>query len=301
MRTGKKIALGFLGTVLLLATGFRLRYGSNAPVFDEALYAVDAAPYRPFDAAAWARVLARRVDDQGRVDFAGLATDGADLERFLRQAAFLAPAELVAFSAEQRLGFWIDVFHAGVLRAVARSYPIEPDLLLQIPFPANSVKQIHRLKFFRREQLLVAGERITLQEIEDRKIWDEHRDLRSLFALHRAALSSPPIAREPYFGSALGERLDRQVRAFLASQNGVRWNEARKTLALSRLFEWNEARFLEAAGSGEEIPGYKAEGAAMLRFALHYAPAEQAARIRAGGFALDAFGFDWALTEARSR
>jgi hypothetical protein len=301
VRTGKKIALGFLGTVLLLATGFRLRYGSNAPVFDEALYAVDPAPYRPFDAVAWARVLAQRVDEQGRVDFAGLAADGADLERFLRQAAFLAPAELAAFSSEQRLGFWIDVFHAGLLRAVARSYPIEPDLLLQIPFPANSVKQIHRLKFFRREQLLVAGERLTLQEIEDRKIWGEHRDLRSLFALYRAARSSPPLARTPYYGSALGERLDSHVRAFLASEQGLRWNEARKTLALSRLFEWNEARFLEVLGSGEEIPGYKAEGAAMLRFALRYAPAEVAARIRAGGFALDAFGFDWALAEARPR
>jgi hypothetical protein len=301
VRTGKKIAIGFLGTVVVLATGFRLRYGSNAPVFDAALYAVDPAPYRPFDISAWARVLTSRVDEQGRVDFAGLAADGADLERFLRQAAFLAPTELAAFPPEQRLGFWIDVFHAGLLRAVARSYPIEPDLLLQIPFPANSVKQIHRLKFFRREQLLVAGERITLQAIEDRKIWDEHRDLRALFALHRAARSSPPLARMPYFGSALDERLEAQVRAFLASENGVRWNEPRKTLALSRLFEWNEARFLEAIGSGEEIPGYKAEGAAMLRFTARYAPPEHAARIRAGSFALDAFGYDWTLSEARAR
>ena len=53
-----------------------------------------------------------------------------------------------------------------------------------------------------------------------------------------------------------------------------------------------------ACGSGEEVPGFQREGAAMLRFAARYAPPEIAAVIRAGGYSLDAFGFDWTLDEA---
>lgn len=300
MRKNKQIVIGFVGTLVLLAMGFRWRYGSNAPVFDEALYTFELAAYRPFEVSAWARVLDACVDAEGRVDFASLAAQGNDLERFLRQAAALPAAELTAMEPSQRLGFWLDVFHAGVLRAVARNYPIEGDLLLSIPFPANSVKQIHRLKFFRREQLLVAGERITLQEIEEQKIWGEARDPRALFVMYRAAKSSPPMQRAPYYGSAMDARLDLQVRAFLASQRGLRWNAERRILALSRLFEWNEERLLAVLGSGEEIPGFKAQGAAMLRFALRYAPADAAAAIRAGDYTLDAIGFDWTLEEAPS-
>ncbi len=48
----------------------------------------------PYEAAVsdWSRVLARFVDEEGRIDFRGLADDRADLDRFVEYISRVSPA-----------------------------------------------------------------------------------------------------------------------------------------------------------------------------------------------------------------
>ena len=184
-----------------------------------------ASPEMTFDPSAWGRVLDRYAIDGG-LDYAGLAADRADLDAFL---AALETAEPAGWSSAEQIAFWSNAYNAVVAEYVLELYP-----------DVASVKDV--AGFFDAKRRRVAGEELTLDEIETRG-----RDLgdpRIHFAVVCASTSCPDLPSEPFDPERLDEQLDRLTREFLADpEKGLRYDEADNTLWLSSIFKWYAGDF----------------------------------------------------------
>jgi hypothetical protein len=228
------------------------------------------------DHYAWEQVLKEVVQD-GTVDYAGLATQPGLLPGYLEQVANAHVAHLD--SAESQLAFWINAYNACAIMGVLDHYPV------------RSVKEVNG--FFDRLRYPVAGESLTLNEIEARG--RALGDWRIHFALVCASSSCPPLRNEAYVPERLNEQLAEQTRRFLADeQRGLRVESA--GVWVSRMFKWYELDFMPAGGlsAGALLP--------ILRpyLELSVADAWGAALLRDPKLPLRFLDYDWALNERRT-
>ncbi|MHC4415457.1 MAG: DUF547 domain-containing protein [Planctomycetota bacterium] len=130
---------------------------------------------------------------------------------------------------KEKLAFWCNVYNANVLfhaRRVAR----RPD--------ASSVRDIPG--FFDEVPIVVAGERMTLNQLENDLI-RPLGDPRIHGALVCAAMSCPPLRREPFRAEKLDEQLDEQCRRWINDPSKCRVSGS--TLWLSEILKWYEGDF----------------------------------------------------------
>ena len=179
------------------------------------------------DHAPWDQLLHRYVR-QGLVDYRGLQSERAGLDRYLTSLADLDPAQLP--SPQAQLAFWINAYNACVMKGVLDASPIK------------SVKDVKG--FFDRLHYRVGGESLTLNAIEAKG--RAVGDWRIHFTVVCASSSCPPIRAEAYIPERLQEQLTDQTTRFLSdSRNGWRVDDA--TLRVSKLFDWYAADFVPPA------------------------------------------------------
>lgn len=190
-------------------------------------------PERGFSHARLARVLDRFVDEQGRVDYAGLGADRGDLEAYLALLAQASPSiSPERFdSVAAKLAYYINAYNAFVLYGVTE----RPELV--------SVYEA-RLDFFVLTRYPVGSAQLSLYELEN----DVVRPLgepRAHFALNCASLGCPQLPRTPFTAEQLEVQLARETRAFCADPDNIRLNG--DTVEVSQIFEWYSEDF-EADG-----------------------------------------------------
>lgn len=119
--------------------------------------------------------------------------------------------------------------------------------------------------FFKELGHKVAGEVLTLDELEHKIIRPRFADARVHFALVCAAMSCPPLTASAFRGSSLDRVLDRLTRSFVNSWNGVRIQG--DTVRVSQLFSWFANDFKRDAGSvGRYLARYhKSAGGRLAR------------------------------------
>ncbi len=189
-----------------------------------------AAPGVP--QAAWARVLARHVDDRGQVDFAGLATDDADLRAWV--AAIAAPRSF-ATPADQ-LAFHINAYN-GLAMYVVLAQGIPERLSLA-----------GRLHFFKLTRVVVGGAPTSLYDYENdviRKLGEP----RIHFALNCMAVSCPRLPRKPFTATGLDAELDAAAREFFNDPRHVAVEPAARSALVSAILDFFPEDFLAVSPS----------------------------------------------------
>ncbi len=236
--------------------------------------AVEAYPRRPggpvFDHAAWGRVLARHVQSDGRVDYAALAQDTADLERYLDE---LATAELDALGRDERLALALNAYNAFTLRLVLDHLPLA------------SIRDIPAAERWRGRSWLLGGAPITLEELEHGEVRAHYVDARVHFALNCASASCPSLAAEPFRGARLEQQLDACARRAHGDPHSFAFDPASRTLRLTRLYDWYASDFARDAGS-------------TLEFAARYDAQLAAALARGEEPRVEWIPYDWSLNAA---
>lgn len=137
--------------------------------------------------------------------------------------------------AEARKAFWINAYNVFVIRSVIEHYPVQ------------SPRDVYG--FFNTRRHRVAGQLLTLDEIEKRKLRAEYSDARIHFALVCAAASCPPLISEAYRPGKLDSQLDRQTRKFVNDSAFVRWDRESDRVLLSKIFKWYGTDFTQNASS----------------------------------------------------
>jgi hypothetical protein len=225
-------------------------------------------PQPGLNVSEYERLLKTYVTDEGWVDYGGLARERGALNEFL-DALGAVSADSFKDDAE-RLAFWINAYNAFTLA----------DALDLVYGKVQGVQKVE--KFFNGRKHVVAGENLTLDEIETRGR-DMH-DPRIHFAIVCASASCPKLQRFAYRSEVLNSQLEQAARQFFADQNrGLRFDSEKNELRVSPILKWYAGDFSSAGGSE------------VLNVISKYAPAEVANSIKRSPPTLHYFNYDWSL------
>ena len=184
---------------------------------------------------AWAAVLSRFVDEKGRVDFAGVAREPADLEAFVEYVSRVGPkTEPASFpTPESRLAYWINSYNALAMHNVVRS---------GIPDDLDKI----RVRFFYRDSFRLDGSYISLYDLENRVI-RPLGDPRVHAALNCMARGCPRLPREPFASAALDAQLEAATREFFNDDRHVLLEPEKQAVAFSQILEFYTKDFLKSS------------------------------------------------------
>jgi hypothetical protein len=248
-----------------------------------------------FDYDAYAKVLARYVDDRGLVDYAALHANRRGLDAYAGALARLDRGEYGAWGTDEKIAFWINAYNGLTLKLIVDHYPIESSFLRSTVYPKNSIMQIPgRWKKVTHE---VMGEAMTLDAIEHDVLRAQFDEPRIHMALVCAARSCPTLRNEPYVAARLDEQLDGQTRQFLADDTKFRIDRQGGKVYLSAIFDWFAGDFVGRYGSGDP-PGRRSEKTqAVINFVMRYVGEADAAYLASGDYRVKYLDYDWTLNE----
>lgn len=205
----------------------------------------------------------RKIVVDSSVDYKKAARLYPLLQGYLKRVATFDPQKLS--SSEAKLAFYANAYNAYVLQEV-----------LQNRRP-RSVKEVPG--FFDKKQHRVAGELLTLNELEDQKLRSAG-DPRVHFILSCAARSCPPLYHRAFTPERWSADLELRTTQFLARRGEVVVDNSNKTITVVKLFDWYEQDW-----GGER---------AAREFIAKYVPAE-AVPLRDESYTLKTREYDWSL------
>lgn len=219
---------------LLLAAGLLWLGGCAAvprPMLTENLPA--DPPY-----VAWQRVLERHVDEAGRVNFAAVARDRADIDRFVAWIYENGPNNRPqSFPTRNH----VRAFHINAYNALAMYKVLETGIPI-------TLAGIRKVSFFYFGKVQVGGKALSLYDYEN-KVIRPFGEPRVHVALNCMSVSCPRLPREPFFPELLDEQLDREARLFFNETRNVQVDDASQILRLSEILKFYSEDFLAVAPS----------------------------------------------------
>jgi len=159
----------------------------------------------------------------GLVDYKGLKQDQS-LAALINQ---ISNADLAGLDQKTLEAFYINAYNLHVVNLASQSYPI------------TSVQSVRG--FFDSKKVTVAGERLTLTNLEKKKLLAPYQDGRLHFVLVCGALGCPPITDSAYRPETLDAQLDRQAKLSLNDDSFIKVNSNR--VNLSQIFKWYPSDF----------------------------------------------------------
>lgn len=160
----------------------------------------------------------------GMVSYKRVKQNFQEIEQLHEQ---IAAADLSKSSDDVRKAFLINAYNILVIYQVAKYYPLKSPL--------------DQSGFFDKVKHTIAGESMTLNVLEIKKLLQVYQDARIHFVLACAAKSCPPLANFAYKPDQLDKQLD--ARTVLAI-NDSSWLKVDKTqVSLSKIFEWYKRDF----------------------------------------------------------
>jgi len=192
-----------------------------------------------FDQSRFDQVLKTYVNAQGLVDYNGIASD-AEFRAYMKS---LETAEPDAMSRDGQLAFWINAYNAVTIDKVIEWKPKKSVRETLIPGVWTSTK------FFTTRDHIVAGKRLSQDDIENDILRKQFKDPRIHFAIVCASSSCTPLPRFAYTAENVQAKLEEVTRKYINSGRGTRIDAADNTLYLSKLFDWYKGDFEFKSGS----------------------------------------------------
>ncbi len=148
------------------------------------------------------------------------------LDDLIRQ---IAEADLSGKNKNEIQTFYINSYNLLVINAIAERYPLK------------SVMDVNG--FFDSKKRRIAGENLTLNQIEKQKLLKVYNDARFHFVLVCGAKGCPPITNFAYSPDKLEMQLQQQTRKALNDPTFIKVNNANKSVELSQIFDWYSSDF----------------------------------------------------------
>lgn len=188
-------------------------------------------------AADWAAVLRAHVDEQGRVDFAGLAQRRARLDRYVAYVFAVSPDSHPDLfpTGDHELAYLINAYNALAMVNV-----------LEQGFP-RTLAGTTLVDFFILPHFELGGRPINLFDLERALIIPRYTEPRVHFALNCMVRDCPRLPRQPFTGDNLEAELDAATREFVAKPENVIVDHAARTVTLNEIFGFYEEEYLAVA------------------------------------------------------
>lgn len=138
-------------------------------------------------------------------------------------------------SLDHRTAFYINAYNLLVIKQVTDNYPIKS------PMDVDG--------FFKVKKFKVAGEQLTLDQLEFEKIVEPSKDPRIHFALGCAARSCPFLYEKAFTPEELQSQLDFRAKQIIELPNYIQIEDDKKTVTFNKIFDWYSDHFIEVSGT----------------------------------------------------
>ena len=172
----------------------------------------------------------QRFIRNGLVDYQSVSSDPSSLDELAR---VISEINLVGASTEEKKAFYINTYNLLVIKGIIEEFPVSS--------PMNIAG------FFDRNKHDVGGEKLTLDDIEKRKLVKTTGDARLHFVLVCAAMSCPRIADFAYRPDNLDALLNKRSAKALNDPNFVRVGT--NQVLVSQIFNWYKDDFTKESNS----------------------------------------------------
>ncbi len=259
-------------------TAIERRFIPDADLAFPAFAAISETAGHKVDNAPWAAFLEEYVltgaDGVALVDYGAVSEADADaLDAYVAMLEGIDPASL---SSDDQLAFWINLYNAVTVALILDEYPLK------------SIRSIKSGPFdfagpWNDKRVQVAGEALSLNDIEHGVIRAVYREPRIHYAVNCASIGCPDLRAEPYEGETIDAALTEQTRRYINHPRGVSVDE-RGRITASRIFAW----YREDFGATE---------ADVIAHIAQYAEPTLAATL-SGKTKIRRYEYDWALNDA---
>lgn len=200
------------------------------------------------------RILKDNVSD-GLVDYEHIRKDSAlSLRTYLDR---IAEADFEKVTRAQKFAAYVNLYNATMIQAVLEHTAGHPDWT-----PAAA-----EFGVFKEPRVRLGKRVLSLNELEHDILRAQFKDARVHVALVCGARSCPPLLARAYEGADLDQVLTANLRAFLRDDARNQVDHARKTVRLSKIFDWYREDFGGEQGVrrllreqlGEKVATYRIE------------------------------------------
>lgn len=243
---------------------------------------------------AWDALLARHVrlaadGRSSRVDYAGFAAERGALSAYLQSLSAVSDADYARWSKPQQYAFLANAYNAFTVEKILTRWPKVKSIRDFGTVFGNPWKD----RFF---TLLGKPQHLDGIEHETMRAPGVFDEPRVHVAVNCASIGCPLLGREALVASRLDAQLEDLMRRFLSDRTRNRYNPQRRTLELSRIFDWYKVDFERGGKSFLGYAGFGSVAEVAARYADLLADAEaDRAALRAKGAAVTFLEYDWAL------
>jgi Protein of unknown function, DUF547 len=183
--------------------------------------------------ASWARVLQRFVNEEGEVDFQGLAQDPGELKAFVDYVAMVSPDSAPSLfpTLDAKLAYHINAYNALSMYNVIDS---------GIP---HSLSGFTKIKFFGLRKFPIGGKSMSLYRYENEVIRPLGEE-RVHFALNCMSVGCPRLPRIPFLPEKLDEQLEQEARKFFSEPRNLQLLVEKRVVRLSEILKFYKEDFL---------------------------------------------------------
>jgi len=162
----------------------------------------------------------------GLVDYNAIKSGPQSLNALVNM---MADTELSAASQSEKKAFWINAYNITMIISVIDNMPMKSPL--DVPGLFDSKK--HK----------IAGEMMTLNDLEKKKLLEVHHDARIHFVLVCGAKGCPTLLSGAYLPGRLESQIMTQTKLALNDPRFIRADSRSRRVSLSEIFKWYEADF----------------------------------------------------------
>lgn len=220
-RIGKIAVINFLLMVLLAVAGF-LPNTAEAQTKDGRLY----------DFLNEADHFFNTYVIDGEVAYYALRDDAKPIDDVV---SMLADVEVSSLSSEEKKAFYINAYNIIAIYSV-----ISHDITESV---------MNRSEFFEKDTYDVAGEMLTLNQIENKKLREVYKDPRTHFVLVCAAKSCPRLRNFAFYPDRLEQMLEAATYDFINNPQKTKVHKSNKSVQFSQIMQWFEGDFKWEASS----------------------------------------------------
>ena len=242
--------------------------------------------------AAWDTLLKRHVSwlaggHESRVDYNGFAREREALARYLDQLSAVGETEFKGWPKSEQLAFLINAYNAFTVELVLTRYP----KLASIRDLGSTLSSPWKKRFF-----VLLGAQRSLDDLEHGLIRAKgvYDDPRIHMAVNCASIGCPALRPDAFVAGRLNAQLDDQVLRFMGDRTRNRFNPDRRSLEVSRIFDWYHKDFEQGHRGIESVPRFLARYAAQLADS-----AQDRQLVSQGKASLRFLDYDWALNDRR--
>lgn len=171
------------------------------------------------------------VSDES-VSYASVKKNMTEVDGLYKQVGAM---DLSKANAATKKSVYINAYNIIVIHSIAKNYPLKSPMDIA--------------GFFDKIKHNVAGEKLTLNELEKNKLLLPYKDARVHFVLVCAARSCPPLANFAYKPDQLDKQLTERTTQALNNPNWLKVQAAKKKIELSKIFEWYNKDFTSSGKS----------------------------------------------------